>query len=184
MMKRPRVWRYRNAMLLVLSLVLLFLFADSEIVHALIRQIGAYGYEGAFIAGIFFVSTFTVVPASLLLFHLAQEFGALGVALCGGAGAVVGDLLIFRFFKDRVFDEFKPLVTKVRKPTLGRLFKSRYFGWFTPVLGALIIASPLPDEVGIGLMGLTNITQWQFIFLTYALNTAGIFIIVWLGQSL
>lgn len=170
-------------MLLVLSLLLLFLFADSAIVRTLIRQIGDYGYLGAFAAGIFFVSTFTVAPATLLLFHLAQEFGAVGIALCAGAGAVLGDLLIFRFFKDVIFEEFHPLVTKVASSPIGTLFQSPYFGWLTPVLGAIIIASPFPDEVGIGLMGLTRVTQWQFIALTYVLNTAGIFVVVFLAQA-
>ena len=182
-MKQTRLWQYRNTMLLVLSLLLLFLFADSAVVHTVIRQMGEYGYIGAFVAGIFFVSTFTVAPASLLLFHLAQEFGALGIALSAGAGAVIGDLLIFRFFKDRVFEEFRPLMTRVGNSSLGTLFQSPYFGWFTPVLGAIIIASPLPDEVGIGLMGLTRITQWQFVVLTYLLNAAGIFIVVLLAQT-
>lgn len=183
-MKDSRVWRYHNTMLLVLSLLLLSLFADSTVVHTIIRQTGDYGYLGAFVAGIFFVSTFTVAPASLLLFHLAQEFGAVGIALSAGAGAVLGDLLIFRFFKDRVFKEFRPLVTRIGSTSLGALFQSPYFGWLTPVLGAIIIASPFPDEIGIGLMGLTRITQWQFVFLTYVLNATGIFIIVLLAQTI
>lgn len=171
-------------MLLVLSLLLLFLFADSAVVRTVIRQMGEYGYVGAFVAGIFFVSTFTVAPASLLLFHLAQEFGAIGIALSAGAGAVLGDLLIFRFFKDRVFEEFRPLMTRAGNSSLSRLFQSPYFGWLTPLVGAIIIASPLPDEIGIGLIGLTWITQWQFMLLSYVLNVIGIFFVVLLAQAI
>lgn len=183
-MQKFHVWRYRNTTLLVLSLLLLFLFADSEVVHQIIRKMGDYGYVGAFIAGIFFVSTFTVAPATVLLFHIAQEgFGLLGIALAAGAGSVLGDLLIFRFFRHYLFRETAPILWEAKQAPLNALFHSPHFGWLTPLLGALIIASPLPDELGIGFMGVTNISQWQFIILTYVLNAAGIWAVVWLAQA-
>ena len=176
-------WAYQNTTLLVLSIALLVFLADTPFVHALVDHIGTYGYLGSLVAGIFFVSTFTVAPAGLVLFHLAEEYNPLLIALTAGAGGVIGDLLIFRFFKDRIFAEFEPLASRLKQHHLFTLFKSPYFGWLTPVLGALIIASPLPDEVGIGMMGLSRIREWQFMVLTYVLNTMGIFIIVLLAQS-
>ena len=176
-------WAYKNTTLLVLSVVVFLLLADTPVVHALIRHIGSYGYVGSLVTGIFFVSTFTVAPASLVLFHLAQDYNPILVALTAGAGAVIGDLLIFRFFKDQIFIEFAPLVQKLKKRHVFELFKSPYFGWLTPLIGAIIIASPFPDEIGIGMMGLTKIKEWQFIALTYALNTFGILIIVLFAQS-
>ncbi|MEK7602032.1 MAG: hypothetical protein AAB472_00910 [Patescibacteria group bacterium] len=167
----------------MLSVIVFALLADTSIVHSLIAHIGSYGYLGSFITGIFFVSTFTIAPASLVLFHLAQDYNALEIALTAGFGAVIGDLLIFRFFKDQIFTEFAPLAKKLRKSHIFELFKSPYFGWLTPVVGAVIIASPFPDEVGIGMMGLSKIKEWQFIILTFILNTTGILIIVLLAQS-
>ncbi len=180
---RKKKWAYKNTTLLLLSLAVVVVIADTPVVHALIRHIGTYGYLGSFITGIFFVSTFTVAPASLVLFHLAEEYNALAIALTAGAGAVLGDLLIFRFFKDQLFSELAPLVKRYKKYHLFELFKSPYFGWLTPVLGAVVIASPFPDEIGIGMMGLTKITQWQFMLLTYVLNTVGILVIVLLAQA-
>src|SRR3989339_1428659 len=109
MKKTSRKWKYRNTSLLILSLVVLFLVSDTDIAHALIKEIGSYGYLGALIAGIFFVSTFTVAPASVVLFHLSQIFNPGLIAICAGMGAVIGDLLIFRFLKDGVFEELRPL---------------------------------------------------------------------------
>ncbi len=177
-MKKSSRWRYKNTTLLVLSLVALFYVADTEVAHALIKQIGSYGYLGAVITGVFFVSTFTVAPASVVLFHLAQEFDPILIALCAGAGAAIGDLLIFRFLKDRVFDELTPLFRKFGNSHVSRVFKTPYFAWLLPVIGAIIIASPIPDEIGIGLMGLSKIRFWQFMLLAFVLNAAGIFIVV------
>lgn len=180
---RQKKWAYQNTTLLILSILLLILLADTPVVHAFIRHIGTYGYLGSFLAGIFFVSTFTVAPASLVLFHLAQEYDAIFIALTAGAGGVIGDVLIFRFFKDKLFEEFTPLINELMRRPVFALFKSPYFVWLTPVIGAIIIASPFPDEVGIGMMGLSKIKEWQFMLLTFALNSFGILLIILLAQA-
>ena len=179
-----RRWKYKNTTLLILSLIALLFLADTDVAHALIRQIGSYGYLGAAITGIFFVSTFTVAPASVVLFHLAQDFNPILIALYAGTGAAVGDLLIFRFLKDRVYEELAPLFRKLGNPHLSSLFKTSYFAWLFPVLGAIIIASPFPDEIGIGLMGLSKIKFWQFLLLAFVLNAIGIFIVVSFAAAL
>lgn len=171
-------------MLLALSLILLFLFADTAVVRTLIAQIGMYGYTGAFITGIFSVSTFTVAPAYLVIFHLAIEHNTYLIVLFAAIGSVVGDLAIFRFIKDGVFDEMRTLVGRRRMARVSHLFRSRHFAWLTPAIGALIIASPLPDEVGVSLMGLTKLKTWQFMLLSFGLNCAGILAVVLAAQKL
>lgn len=183
-MRKTRRWRYKNTTLLAISLVALFFLADTQVAHALIKQIGSYGYLGAAITGIFFVSTFTVAPASVVLFHLAQDFNPMFIALYAGAGAVIGDLILFRFLKDGVFEELRPLISRFHGSYIAALFRTPYFAWIVPVVGAIIIASPFPDEVGIGLMGLSRIKWWQFALLAFVLNAVGIFIIVSLAATL
>lgn len=184
-MKRySRRWRYRNTTLLLISLVVLFFVADTDIAHALIAEVGKHGYLGAFFVGIFFVSTFTVAPASVVLFHLAQDFNPGLVALAAGSGGVIGDILIFRFLKDGVFDELSPLFKRYGGSYLGTLLKTPYFAWLAPVVGALLIASPLPDELGIALMGFSRIKMWQFVLLVFVLDVLGIFAIVLLARSI
>ncbi len=177
-MKKTLRWKYKNTALLAVSLLALFLLADTAIMHSFIKYISSYGYFGAVITGIFFVSTFTVAPASVILFHLAQEFNPILIALYAGAGAVIGDLIIFRFLKDGVFEELRPLISRFHGSYISALFRTPYFAWIVPVIGAIIIASPFPDEVGIGMMGLSKIKWWQFAILAFILNTIGIFLIV------
>jgi len=175
-------WVYRNTTLLLLSFLVLYFVADIPFIHNLIAEIGEYGYLGAFLAGTFFVSIFTVAPATLVLFHLAQDLNPVLIAVSAGTGGVIGDLLIFHFLRDGVFEELK-LLFKDWKFSRADLFKSKYFFWVSPVLGAVIIASPFPDEVGIGLLGLSRIRPWQFIGLTFVLNTLGILAIVLLAET-
>ncbi len=179
-MKEPKYknWKYKNTTLLVISFIVLLIFADMPVVKNTINSISSLGNLGVFFTGIFFVSIFTVAPATVILFSLAQKFSPASVALFAGLGAVVGDYLIFRFLKDRVFSELQPLFKGLGGSYLKKFFHTPYFAWILPILGAAIIASPLPDEIGISMMGLSKVKNWQFALISWVLNTAGIFIIL------
>lgn len=176
-------WHYKNTALLILSLIIFFFFAEHPAIRNTIDLIGSFGYIGAFIAGVLFVSIFTLAPAAVVLFFLADHLNPLLVALFAGMGAVAGDYLIFRFLRDHVFDELKPLFVKNGGNELIELFKTPYFGWLLPFLGAFIIASPFPDELGIGLLGASKLKGWQFVGLTFLLNSVGIFLVITAARS-
>lgn len=176
--KAWRRWRYKNTLLLIASLVAFYFLARTPWLQSGIKEIGNLGYLGAFIVGIFFVSTFTVVPASVVLFKLADNLHPVEVAVLAGLGAMLGDYVIYRFMKDRIFEELAPLFQKLHKNYLRTLFKSPYFSWLLPVIGAAIIASPVPDEAGVSILGLSKIRPWQFFLVTFTLNAIGIFLVV------
>jgi membrane protein YqaA with SNARE-associated domain len=177
-------WKYKNTVLLILSLILLYLFADTQVVRGLIGEIGNLGYFGIFISGLFFVSTFTVAPASVVLYTLSNQFNTLAIALVAGLGASIGDILILKFLKDKVFQELHPLFIKIVGKRVFQLFKTPYFAWLSPVIGILIIASPFPDEIGIGLLGVSKLNSWQFFLISFACNMLGIFVIISLAKAL
>ena len=179
-----RKWQYRNTALLLLSLILFFYFSNSEWLQRTIAYIGNYGYIGAFVAGIFFVSTFTIAPAAAVLFNLADILNPFEVALLAGLGGMIGDYVIFRFFKDRVFHELAPLFKQFGGGYIRNIFKTPYFIWMSPFIGAILVASPLPDELGIGLLGASKLKDWQFLLLVFLLDVAGVFIIVTLARSI
>jgi hypothetical protein len=170
--------KYKNTLALLASFVALALLADTPPVHAVVEHIAGLHLAGAVLAGGFFVSIFTLAPATLVLIELTSQYPAALIALFAGLGAVIGDYAIFRFFKDGVFIELKPLFMKFGGKHLEALMRKPGFRWLAPLLGAVIIASPFPDEVGIALMGVSKISGWQFAALTYFLNTAGIYVVL------
>jgi len=178
-------WKYKNTFLLLASFALLFFLAGTEAADRFILWFETLGYVGIFVTGAFFVSTFTVAPAAVMLFNFAADFNPFFIALAAGSGAVVGDYIIFRFVKDRVWEELHPLFSDwfSRHLKFEQLFATPYFAWFLPVLGAVIIASPLPDEVGVGLLGISRMKHWQFLALSFFLNALGIFAIVVLSLA-
>lgn len=182
LVERYKAWRYKNSAFLAISLIIFFFLADTPFIDNFIRRVGNLGYFGAFLAGVFFVSTFTVAPAGVILFHIAQILNPFGVAIVAGLGAVLGDYAIFRFLKDRIFDELKPIFSKLGGTHFTRLISTPYFAWLAPFVGAIIIASPFPDEVGIGLMGISNLKNWQFLAISFTLNSLGILLIMTIAR--
>ncbi|MGW8184607.1 MAG: hypothetical protein ACWGHO_00670 [Candidatus Moraniibacteriota bacterium] len=176
-------WRYKNTLFLILSVIAFVYFLDSDFFQFFIKSIGKFGYIGSFISGLFFVSVFTVAPASAILFDVAKTLNPYWVAFFAGLGAVLGDYIILRIFKDKVFEELLPLFKRAHGSFLINIFSSPFFAWMIPLIGAIVIASPLPDEVGIGLMGLSKIKNRHFILITFLLNSVGIFIIISIANA-
>lgn len=181
--KQWRHWRYKNTSLVALSLIVFFLLTTTDWVKQAIAALGETSYVGAFVAGIFFVSVFTVAPASVVLFNIADKLHPIETAILAGIGGVFGDYALFRFFKHGVFDELKPLFLRVTTHKLAKLFYTPYFGFLLPIIGMIFIASPGPDEVGIGLLGLSKIKPWQFLLVTFLLNTVGILLVIVLARA-
>lgn len=176
-------WRFKNTFFLIISLIILFYIADNDAVIKLINQIGDWGYFGAFLVGIFFVSIFTVAPSILVIYYLAKYLNPWEVAVFSGMGAVIGDLLIFKFLKNNLFAEWIGLLKSRHKLKIKQIFSTSYFSWLLPIIGAIIIISPFPDELGISLMGLSQINKWQFAIISFILNALGIFIIINLANA-
>lgn len=175
--------RYPRLTLLILVLLASFAFADTGIAQSVLAWVGGYGYLGALIAGAFSVSLFTVAPALVVLVHLAAEFDPILLSITAGVGAAVGDFILFRFIRDGLFAEIKHIFG-TRKFTRGvAVLKNKYTLWLSPVIGACIIASPFPDEIGIGLMGLSRVKEWQFVIISFVLNTFGTYGIVTVARA-
>jgi len=179
MEKRWRRYKHKNFTYLGISIVVGFILLKTPFFRTVMLHLGNFGYIGAFIGGILFVSTFTVSIGTALLLMLTKTINPIEIGLIAGMGAVVGDLFIFQYVRNRgLISEIKHFFEFFGGDRLKHLIHSKYFSWSLPVLGAIIIASPLPDEMGIGLMGISRLKTSQFVILSFILNTIGIFIVV------
>lgn len=172
-------WKYKNFTFVCIGLVIAIILSRIEVFHQLLLHLGSYGYIGAFFGGILFVSTFTVATGIVILLVLAEFLHPIEIGIIAGLGAIVGDLMIFRFVKDNLTREIKEIYNRIDdNHHLLKLLHSKYFSWTLPVLGALIIASPLPDEIGVTLMGISKMNIYKFILISFFLNSLGIFLVV------
>ncbi len=171
-------WEYKHTTGLIIGLLLFITLLDTAIMLTLRDLIGGLGYMGVFIAGLLSVSLFTAVPAVVLLVGFT-ELDPLGIALIAGLGSVAGDYLILRYVQKDIAYELKPLAYRLGVAQAISYLQGRKSTLvIVRALGAVVIASPLPDEVGIGLLGMSKIQKTHFMGICYALNTIGIFSIV------
>jgi len=178
-MKTWKKYQYKNLTFFLFSLVLAYFVFRNETIHTFLLHLGNLGYIGAFFAGILFVSTFTVATGAIILLVLAETLSPIEIGIIAGLGAVVGDFAIFRFVKDDLAREIKAIYDNFDGGHhLKKVLHTKYFSWTLPVLGAIIIASPLPDEVGLSLMGISKMTTFKFLLISFLLNAIGIFLVV------
>ena len=172
-----RGWKYKNLTLFIASVASSFAIFRIETLHAFFLHIGNWGYLGAFIGGFLFVSSFTAAIGAVILLILAEKLSPLEIAIIAGLGGAVGDFAIFRFMKDNLLEELKPLWNRLGLSRVSNLLHTKYLRWTLPIIGAIIIVSPFPDEIGVALMGLSKIKKYQFVIIAFILDTIGVFLL-------
>lgn len=181
--------RYRHLLedvgIVTLSVLVAVILVQTGIIDRTIAVLDGFSLVGVFIAGMFFTSVFTTAPAIATLGEMATTHHPLVVAIIGGAGALCGDLVIFRFVRDRFADDLGE-VFSYEKPShrIRALMHMKFFRWFAFFFGGLILASPLPDELGISLMSFSKVKMHWFIPIAYLFNVAGILMIGLVARGL
>ncbi len=174
----------RDMGIIILSIMVAVILVKTGALKNLLTSTQEIKFAGSFVAGIFFVSVFTAAPATVVLAEIAQSNSVFWVAFFGGMGALAGDFILFRFIKNRLSEDFLHVMRKSKSRRLISIFQSNPFKLLIPFIGALIIASPLPDELGIAMMGFSRIKTSLFIPLSFLLNFFGILMIGLIAKAL
>jgi hypothetical protein len=176
-MKRQNNNLTKDLLIIVFSIAVAILMVKTGALETLLLSTQEVKFLGSFVAGMFFISIFSAAPAGVVLVELARSCPVLEVALWGGLGALVGDLIIFSFAKDRLGEDLSDLVKQATHKKLSSILQLKLFRWTVPFLGALIVASPFPDELGLAMMGLSKMRTSLFIPLSFLLNFLGILVL-------
>lgn len=176
-MSLPRHHRrqHQNIFLFIVGLIAAVILSQSHLFRSFLVLVQPYSALAAFIAGMLFASTFTVASGGLIIIDLAQTgVHPLILTFFGGLGAVSCDFLIFYFVKDSITKEISPIYDEIfSKNHLKKIIHTRYFSWTLPVIGALIIASPLPDELAVSLLGLSQMKTFEFFAISFLSHLVG-----------
>jgi len=177
-------YEYKHTTVALLLLLGFIVFFDTALAAALFDFVERLNYGGALIAGVLSVSFFTAVPAFVLLIDLAQHLPAVPLALVGGFGAMIGDWLLLQFFDDRVAYELRPLFKKLKLDVLLRKLEHRYTSWILLLGSIVVISTPLPDEIGITMMGISHFKRVALLAICFVLNTLGLLVLILAVQSI
>lgn len=173
----------RDGFIIAISIFIAVLIHQSGYLEGLLTHLfGIYFFLGALITGIFFASTFTVAIATSVFLIFAQTHNPFLIAVIGGLGAFVGDSLIFRFLRDDLIADFEYLEKLFPQRLARRIIHSKLIFWVAPIMAAVMIASPLPDEIGLLVLAGIKLKYHHFFLLSFLLNTLGILIIALFGR--
>ena len=177
--------KYPKLLLLILTFVVAYFMFSGKAFLPFRSALVSLSYVGAFISGFFFTYGFTSAPATAMLLILAKEVNVPAAGFIAGLGALAGDLVIFKIVRYSLADEIKRLskerVFGVINHRIPRLFRKYAVATFA----GFIIASPLPDEIGVSLLaGATKISTGVFSIVSYLLNTFGILVVLAIGSKM
>lgn len=176
--------KYPKFLLLIITVVIAcILFGNKDMVFVQ-NFLKSFGIFGGFFTGIFFVYSFTAIPASAVFLILAKQQNIFFLGITGGIGALVGDLLIFYFIRHSFSDEIELLAKEKFIVWINKKIPKFLRYYIMPILAGIMIASPLPDEIGIAMLASSRLSTRVFSALSLLLNTAGIFAVVWIGKSI
>ncbi len=133
-----------------------------------IKDLEHAGYFGAIVVGIMYAISLTSATATLVFAQIPDSLNPIMIAVAGGFGAMLYDISIFSLtrrtsFRERVAHWSEALTHHEKLPR-----------WLSITIGAIIIASPLPDELGATFFGTSNLPFRPFLALSFSLNVAGI----------
>ena len=179
--------RYSRLLLLLASYFLAYLIftgQDFGPIHNLFLSAGIWG---ALAGGFFYAYGFTAAPATAVLLVIAGGQNNLILAgVLAGLGALASDLAIFFFLrgfftKDLSQLSHTHLAEVLRKEE--RLALGRWQKYLSMVIAGFLIASPLPTEIGVGILSSNRkMSIRTFALIAFGLHTFGIFTILVIGR--
>ena len=175
-------FEYKHTSMTVIIMLTTLLVLNTALATAVLEWFKNVGLFGGLIAGIMSVSMFTTAPAVVLLLAIANHVNPLSLIIVASIGSVIGDWLIIKFLEDEVASELKPILKKYHILQFIRKFQRSKSRWIASVLGAFILALPLPDEFGIALMDISNMKRRHLLLTCFILNLFGLAGLVGIGQ--
>lgn len=183
-MTNMRTWRIvAQVCIFAASIALAIVLARSGVVRGPLYEVREFDVAASVVGGVMFSSVFAAPLAIVVLAEAAQGLSPFLVALLGGIGAALGDAVIFFFVRDRA----RGSVSSMYKRAGGKIPRGHLlqrYRWLARIVGVLVIASPFPDEIGVALLGLTNVSTSRFLVITFIANSLGIFLLALASRAL
>lgn len=179
--------KYPKLVMLALVTVVAFALFRDDGVQSFFHELGDMGYLSAFFGGMLFAFGFGAPFGVAILLTISGDVNLLAAGVIAGTGALVSDLLLFKFVRMTFQDEIDRLLGSKAFAMLDGLMRRRLpprvAFYISLGVAGLVISSPLPDEFGVVLMaGLTKVSMKVFAAMCFALNTAGILVVLGVGK--
>jgi len=174
-------FKYPKFFILILLMALAYYFFSLPGSSKWVSYFENMGYFGVLISGILTPLGFTAPFGFGLLIKINPKSIILA-SLIAGVGALLGDLLIFNTIKLSFMDELKKIKRTPVIKEIKKIFKKyhhvKIINYMMYLSAGIIIASPLPDEIGVSMIaGLTTIKQIKFALISFFIHSLTFFLI-------
>jgi hypothetical protein len=175
-------FKYPKMIIFLMCIFLAIVFFQNTFFSEIILHLGYMEYAGIFISGLLFSFGFTT-PFATAIFIIMKPENVFLIAIIAGFGAVLSDLIIFKFVNFSFEEEFQKL-RKERpflfvKNRINSNLKPLHVNYLSVIFAGVLLASPLPDEAGITILtGLSKISMIKLIILSFFFKTSGILILL------
>lgn len=171
--------KYQSLFLFVGGFLIAYLLFNISLIKDFFLDLGSFGYIGAFFGGLMFAYSISVGFGVAVLLTLAKTMPHLTLALVAGFGAMLGDLIVFNFVRNKLKTKISKFYRFLDKESfLRKILSKKSFSWILPVLGLIIVASPFPDELGVALIGESDIKESHFKIIAFLMNSIGVYILI------
>lgn len=134
-----------------------------------------------FIAGALYSFSFTAAFAVVLFSNLTvAQADIIPLSIIAACGQLLMDVSLLRLFRGFAQEEF----SSKTKRLVARLTKSAPVRFLLQIFGAIIIISPFPEEIGLAFLGISHLSYWRILIVTYFLDMIGAFIIIHLVATI
>lgn len=183
------IFSYPKLLAFSISICVAYVLYKTGAFHWIEGHLDGASYPSMLLAGFLFSFGFTSPIAAAYFYEVTHVVNPFAAAVLAALGATFSDVSIFQFTKLSFHDEI--LRIKETRPIrwLHRLFhrdgiSHEFRNALRWILACVVIASPLPDEVGMTfVVGFTHLRGWKLTSLCFGLNTVGILIIMLLGRA-
>jgi len=175
-------FKYSKIFLLIIAIIFAYYIFKNPIISKEIKNLGEFSHIGFFIAGMFLAFGFSA-PFAVGFFIISKPENILLAVFIGGLGASFSDWLIFKFIKISFMKEFNNLrksgASKKINEIFNKNFSIRIRHYLLYIFAGILIATPLPDEIGVSMLaGLTTIKQRILVITSFILHCLAILIIL------
>ncbi len=178
-MKRLFIFTYPKLTLYFFSILLAYFIFSFDFISGLLNGLN---YFFIFLAGLFYSAGFTTPLATGFFLNIENNIPFFGLILAS-VGALIADFGIFSFIRVSFGKEIHKLEkTSFISHVLGffrNSFSDRMRKVLVYVFAFFIIASPLPDEIGVAMLaGFTKVHPYVFALVSFIANFVGIYFLV------
>jgi hypothetical protein len=184
--QRIKIFTLKNLVyigLFALMILIGYLVVVSGIVEDWAARGGGWWLALTFLAGLLFTSFSTIPLATAVFISLAHAgLPIWQTAFIGGLGAMIGDAGLFAALKVSVLDTAAAYLARKTHGAFQKFAHKPLVRLGSVLVGGLVIASPLPDELGMAIMGLTDVPTRYVFLIAFVFDTASIAAISYLAR--